>query len=185
MTDYICPECFAGKHQNCDGTAWDTEKDAPTRCLCSHSTVAPGGLIKEDYAWRDSFLTAIQESDREEIEALLMGHSVDKVADDHLVLDDGTLFRVVPNNGGCSCGAGDYDLTVLNRVENVITKVEFDYRPTGDDHRVDERWADSGYYRIFVFAGDEKVNLLQVDGDDGNGYYGTGFSLLVRKVVVQ
>lgn len=29
-----CPECKAGKHQNCDGTAWDTEKDAAVPCPC-------------------------------------------------------------------------------------------------------------------------------------------------------
>lgn len=30
----ICPECNAGKHQNCDGTAWDAETDMPGACGC-------------------------------------------------------------------------------------------------------------------------------------------------------
>lgn len=30
----FCPECAAGKHQNCDGTAWDHEADEPTTCTC-------------------------------------------------------------------------------------------------------------------------------------------------------
>lgn len=31
----ICPECRAGKHRNCDGSAWDAENDVPTLCACT------------------------------------------------------------------------------------------------------------------------------------------------------
>ncbi len=31
----LCPECKQGKHANCDGTAWDKEVDAPTKCGCT------------------------------------------------------------------------------------------------------------------------------------------------------
>lgn len=34
-TLYVCPECRAGKHQNCDGAAWDNDKDAPAPCACA------------------------------------------------------------------------------------------------------------------------------------------------------
>ena len=34
MTARACPECRAGKHRNCDGTAWDQAADAPTPCPC-------------------------------------------------------------------------------------------------------------------------------------------------------
>jgi hypothetical protein len=30
-----CPECKAGKHPNCDGTAWDFDTDRPTECPCA------------------------------------------------------------------------------------------------------------------------------------------------------
>lgn len=30
----VCPECTAGKHDNCHGDAWDNEKDAPAVCEC-------------------------------------------------------------------------------------------------------------------------------------------------------
>lgn len=33
--DYFCPECKAGKHDNCDGTAWDDQADEETACPCS------------------------------------------------------------------------------------------------------------------------------------------------------
>lgn len=31
----ICPECHDGKHRNCDGTAWDFDKDELTECECA------------------------------------------------------------------------------------------------------------------------------------------------------
>jgi hypothetical protein len=30
----ICPECRAGKHRNCDSTAWCDETAFPTACDC-------------------------------------------------------------------------------------------------------------------------------------------------------
>lgn len=30
----LCPECRAGKHGNCDGNAWDFDKDSPAHCEC-------------------------------------------------------------------------------------------------------------------------------------------------------
>lgn len=32
--DHVCPECKAGKHRNCDGTAWCIFRDEPTECSC-------------------------------------------------------------------------------------------------------------------------------------------------------
>lgn len=116
----------------------------------------------------------LSETHTAEIEALLVGHTLAKVADDTLVLDDGRRLRFVGNEGGCSCGAGDYDLTELNGVDNVITKVEFVDNPDGDDHP-----EGTGHYRIFVFADNQKVNLATFEGSDGNGYYGTGYSIVV------
>jgi hypothetical protein len=130
-------------------------------------------LIEADYAWRDSGLTAYDEHSEGAVRELLTGHSVAKVADDHLQLDDGTVLRIIPNQGGCACSAGDYELTELNGTENIITAVEFE-EATGS-------YESERSYRIFVVADNKRVNLLTVDGDDGNGYYGTGYSILVRK----
>ena len=30
-----CPECRVGKHDNCDGGAWDLDTDEPTYCRCA------------------------------------------------------------------------------------------------------------------------------------------------------
>jgi hypothetical protein len=141
---------------------------------------------------RDSSVRSLREDDKRDITDLLMGHKVTKVDGEHLLLDNGTVIKAIGNEGGCSCGAGDYDLAVLNGVDNIITKVEFDYAPAGDgydpepDFDAEEEWAPApeGYYRIFVFTDNQRVNLMQVDGSDGNGYYGTGFEILVRDAQV-
>lgn len=33
-TTPICPECTQGKHHNCDGTAWDHDRDELAACRC-------------------------------------------------------------------------------------------------------------------------------------------------------
>lgn len=112
-----------------------------------------------------------------EIERLLIGHKVTKVAENRLTLDDGTMLMFKGNIGGCSCGSGDYDLTVLNGVDNIITNVQLVDDPCGDDYPKDAK----GLYQIFVYASNEIINLATFEGSDGNGYYGTGYSILIER----
>lgn len=145
---------------------------------------------------KDEDVRTLNHEDQEAITNLLVGRRVTKIDEDHILLDDGTLIKAIGADGGCGCNAGCYDLQVLNGVDNVITRVEFDYHPTGDD---EVAWGSekalteaqkcehgpqedeyAGHYRIFVFADNEKINLMQFDGTDGNGYYGTGFEILIR-----
>lgn len=140
----------------------------------------------------ESGVRTLNQNDQEEIARLLMGRKVVRVESQHLVLDNGTVIRAIGNVGGCSCGAGDYDLSVLNTVDNIITRVDFDYHPDTNEYTVGgvtdakicnpEQEDFTGHYRIFVFADAQQINLMQFDGSDGNGYYGTGFELLVRDV---
>src|SRR5262245_22033326 len=103
-----------------------------------------------------------------EIELLFMGRTVE-VLDPHTIrLDNGIMLELPDTDGGCSCSAGCYDLTVLNRVPNIITRVEFVNDPAGEDYSDDA----TGLYQIFVYAGNERINLATWEGDDGNGYYG-------------
>ena len=144
------------------------------------------------YSDREPGVRTLNQDQQEEITNLLLGHKVTKVDNEHLVLDNGTVIKAIGHDGGCACSAGVYDLSVLNGVDNVITRVDFDYHPAGDDDPWDgpneakkcnpEQEDYSGHYRIFVFADAQKINLMQFDGWDGNGYYGTGFELLVRDV---
>ncbi len=108
----------------------------------------------------------------------LIGRSVatvqlDRSLQGKVVLNDGTELILGGNEGGCSCGAGDYELVRLNDMPiNGITNVEVDVEETGE--------YGEATYRIFVLAQDERFELAAFDGDDGNGYYGTGFWFTIR-----
>jgi len=138
---------------------------------------------------REEGVRTLSHEDRDDITKLLMGRKVEKVDGEHLLLDDGTVVKAIGHDGGCACSAGCYDLSVLNGVDNIITRVEYDYQPAGDyekpgtsaPHPDDPKDEWTGWYRVFVFADNQQINLMQFDGSDGNGYYGTGFELLVRK----
>lgn len=87
-------------------------------------------------------------------------------------LDDGRVLKLSGNDGGCSCGAGDYELTRLNAMPvNGIMDVQIDV----DDSQVDEWGEGHQTYRLFVLAQDNRIELATFEGNDGNGYYGTGF----------
>lgn len=127
------------------------------------------------------------ETDQSHIETLLVGRRIVQAekgtfeypgrwssqAEGRLVLDDGTVVYLVGNDGGCSCGAGDYDLEKVAAVDNVITSARVECSPAGDEVDGD------GTYRIFVVAEAVEINVAEFVGSDGNGYYGTGFALTV------
>lgn len=121
--------------------------------------------------------THIDESDATRIQALFFGRKVTKVADDRLLLDDGTKLRVVANQGCGGCSAGWYELKALNSCDNAITRAEVVEEDISTDEYGEER-----RYTLFVLAEDKRVNLAVVEGDDGNGYYGTGFEIVVERV---
>ena len=120
-----------------------------------------------------NYLYVPNESCQETIKELLVGHSVKKVKDNVLELDNGTQLKF-EGNTGCCCGAGCYDITELNDCENIITDVEF------TDGVNDDKWGEEHCYKIFVYAENKQIKLLQCDGDDGNGYYGTGYHIDVK-----
>lgn len=37
MNAPLCPDCRAGKHDNCDGSSYDFERDRPAPCPCRHN----------------------------------------------------------------------------------------------------------------------------------------------------
>ena len=113
----------------------------------------------------------LDEEDAAAIETLLVGHSVTKVSDGTLVLDDGTKLQLAGNMGCAGCINGQYDLTTLNGIDNIITKVELVNNPSDG----------LGQYYIFVYAENVKVNLATFEGSDGNGYYGTGYTIQVQR----
>lgn len=133
----------------------------------------------------------LRETDDEKIKALLLGKRIvtaetgtfkaksaygwDETASGRLVLDDRTEVFVIPNEGGCACSAGDYDLEHLATVDNIITDVRLAAESQPDEYGYEGPTS----YRIYVFADNAEINAVQIDGDDGNGYYGTGYELFV------
>lgn len=109
------------------------------------------------------------EQNEKEIEELLLGHKVTVDDYDNLVLDNGVMLQINPNIGCYSCESGNYYLQHISSVNNAITNVEF----------VEEFEDDCYYehYRIFVIADGMTTELLDVYGTDGNGYYGTGYTI--------
>jgi hypothetical protein len=109
------------------------------------------------------------EQNEKEIEELLLGHKVTVDDYDNLVLDNGIMLQINPNIGCGGCESGNYYLEHIASVNNAITNVEF----------VEEFEDDCYYehYKIFVIADGMTTELLDVYGTDGNGYYGTGYTI--------
>lgn len=89
----------------------------------------------------------------------------------YMTLDDGTKLKLVANEGCGGCGNGWYYLTELNKCDNAITDVSIEY----DTHNYDE------VIKVFVIAEDRRIQIVNVEGDEGNGYYGRGFEVWVEK----
>lgn len=126
--------------------------------------------------WKYNNYTEYEHYDEKGITDLLLYRKIVKVEDDTLVLDNGLRLEVIANQGCGGCSNGWYYLTELNECDNVITNVEF----VEDDDYEDDGYNDNSY-KIFVYAEDKRIKILQVDGSDGNGYYGTGYSIRVRQ----
>ena len=109
------------------------------------------------------------EQNEKEIEELLLGHKVTADGYDKLILDNGVVLQINPNIGCGACESGNYYLEHISSVNNAITNVEF----------VEEFEDDCYYehYKIFVIADGMTTELLDVYGTDGNGYYGTGYTI--------
>lgn len=79
-------------------------------------------------------------------------------------------------HGGCSCGAGDYDVTGVANFENAITSVEVAESQTGAYGNTT--------YSIFVYAAGVPNGkaVATIEGDGGSGYYRSGFHLTVSEI---
>ena len=83
-----------------------------------------------------------------------------------LTLDNGVVLVAEGNEGCGGCGNGWFYLTALNTCDNAITNVEL----------VEQVEA---LYSIYVYAADNRINLLTYEGCD-NGYYGVGYTLHIK-----
>lgn len=112
--------------------------------------------------------------EEEKIKELLMFRKIIRVDNNTLYLDNGIELEILPNEGCGGCPSGWYDIEEINGCDNAITNVEFECECT------DEEWQEDYSYKIFVYAEDTKIKIVQVDGSDGKGYYGTGYKIRVK-----
>lgn len=128
----------------------------------------------------------VRHFEQAKIRDLLIGHRIVAAeteippygVDGRLTLDNGTQIRVVPNMGCGGCSNGNYSLRELVAVDNVITAVNV---VAEESTCVSDPFGfPTNTYRIFVYADNAQINLATISGSDGNGYYGTGFQLVVE-----
>lgn len=118
----------------------------------------------------------LDHEDATEIKNLMLGRIIVSVQGDSLTLDNGTELRILPNEGCGGCSNGHYQLDFLKQVDNVITDVKF------NEEFVDERPYDfPTIYSIYVYTDSmtTAIPLAEISGNDGNGYYGTGYRINV------
>lgn len=116
-------------------------------------------------------MTTLNDTEKDEIRSLLLGRKAVKIDDTTLTLDNGIVLTFEGNEGCGGCPSGHYEVIDLNGVDNIITNVIFDEAVNS--------YGDPIMYKIFVFADNTKINLLTVEGDIGNGYYGSGYTISV------
>ena len=128
--------------------------------------------------------TLNQDSAPEEYAALLKGRHVTDitVSSDEtsatITLDNGTTLELT-GSCGCSCGNGvTYVKHVFQRGGRNARIMNARVETTHDDERHYET-----DYTLFVMADGNptQLPLATLRGDDENGYYGTGFTLTVRR----
>lgn len=128
----------------------------------------------------------LDETDSDAIAALLVGRRIvsaeigtfwitdHQAYDGKMILDDGTELYLLANDGCGGCTNGYYELVEVAKVDNIITSAGVEIT----EIRTDPYEADTTY-SIYVIADNTRINVADFQGDDGNGYYGTGFKLFV------
>ena len=114
----------------------------------------------------------------DDLTPVLAGRYVTKVDGDTLTLDNGLMLEF-EGNEGCTCGSGTYDLTKLFQRGTPTARImsaDVTTRLTDED----DEYSDV-IYTLFVIVDDERLPLAEFEGNDGNGYYGSGFNITVTR----
>lgn len=108
------------------------------------------------------------------LEQELVGKRITKITDEKIVLDNGTVLLIEPNEGcdGCSAGWAEMDIDPYNlNIEAAVMNVE--YKDT-DDIRSDS-------FKIFIYMADNTSITMEGNNGNDNGYYGSGFWVTVTR----
>lgn len=106
---------------------------------------------------------------------LLVGRRIVELAEDKVVLDDGTELVLEP--GGDCCAYFEGVFRAIDLDDNVITRVE--QVPHAD---MDEagRYTDD-LFSIFIYTAHKQIAAADVKGSEGSGYYGSSINIEVRR----
>ena len=120
-----------------------------------------------------------------EIMRFLQGRYVTEIDDefDTITLDDGTVLEVEGNEGCGWCRSGWYDLVNVYKQGSSNARIMSAHVACDiDEENDDEGAVDPHVYTIFVMVDGNPgfLPLATIRGDDGNGYYGTGFRVFAN-----
>lgn len=116
--------------------------------------------------------------DSDDLSPVLAGRYVVEAGDDTITLDNGLVLEF-EGNEGCTCGSGAYDLTKLFQRGTPTARImSADVIVSLTDE--DDEYSDV-VYTLFVIVDDERLPLAEFKGNDGSGYYGSGFRVTVTR----
>lgn len=119
-------------------------------------------------------ITLNQDSDDGLYTQLLRGRYVTSIDDGTITLDDGTELYIHGNEGCGGCESGWYWLEQVYKQGGRQARIMSAYVAYGED----DEDAPSVYTLFVMVDGNPtQLPLATVRGDNGNGYYGTGFTL--------
>lgn len=125
----------------------------------------------------------LDQDDSEEFSRFLTGryvtdmHMPEDEFDGTMTLDDGTVLEF-EGNKGCCCGSGCFTITQAFKRGTAQARI-MSARTGTSQVKVDE-WEDNDLYTVFVMVEGHEYPLVEYQGLD-TGYYGYGFTCLVRK----
>lgn len=122
-------------------------------------------------------ITLTQDSSDGLYTQLLRGRYVTSIDGSIITLDDGTELYIQGNAGCGGCSSGWYWLEETFKRGNRKARIMSAYVAYSEDKSEDE--PARSVYTIFVMVDGNptQLPLATVRGSDGNGYYGTGFTL--------
>lgn len=122
----------------------------------------------------------------EKIKETLIGKQITHIEqkDDfqlEVTLDDGVILTLTGNEGGCSCGNGDWTITkLLSDSEKPSARIM--NARVDDSIAVDEDYGEIfGPITVFIMAEGREYPLVEFNGYD-NGWYGHGFYANVTRI---
>ena len=121
-------------------------------------------------------ITLNQDSDDGLYTQLLRGRYVTSIEGSIITLDDGTELHIYGNEGCGGCSSGWYWLEETFRQGTRKARIMSAYVAYDEDDTDEEA---PSVYTIFVMVDGNptQLPLATVRGDNGNGHYGTGFTL--------